>query len=480
MTSVDIDRRHSESSLYTLPLGRDHSSAPAQIHTQPGTNFSTPLFPGLANSLQEQLPVLFSSQESLSQLHVQRSGTTTPPIFELPSSYDREFRVKKDLGAGYFGQTALVEVIVAEPGGKADNLRLRPGQTAVVKRVTVKPSREPYIYRAEWWATNAVQGHESIVRAFGARDPAEGDPAPAGHIFMEYCNLGDVDRLLRRYRDKAQAGNHLIGGISSRGAPPEGFAFEMMMNIANGLAWIHYGIREFRDRMLPADWETIIHNDIKPDNIFMTSRAPGDPCIYPIFKIADFGGATNLSSIASVGSTVTSSPERVTSLFSIPSTPRDDIFSLGATMYYVAHGRQPFSKTEFIHAVYTPCGICGGVPTGPPPQCREVGVRHQKMLPLDPASVWSGCGVYSIPDYAVRRLMARSMMPYGHWWHDLVEDCIEVERQDRPDAVDVAQSLFMARRGYGEGVGGIREILWDTPWLGPEERQSALTDIART
>ncbi|KAF3905662.1 hypothetical protein ABW21_db0207102 [Orbilia brochopaga] len=451
----------------------------ALVHTdpqaQPDTNLQTFPVPDAVDGL---LPVTNRSNGSSSRLPAPGADNTAPPVFELPSSFNRDFRVTKDLGAGYFGETALVEVIAADAGGKAHNLHFRLGQSVVIKRVTPKVNRKPHIFQSEWRAMSAVRGHENVVQAFGARDPEEDAIASSGYIFMEHCDLGDVDQLLKRYHNFAQSSKHRVEGVASRGAPPEGFAYEMTKSIVDGIAWLHYGVRDWRDRMLPANWQTIMHNDIKPDNIFMTSRQQGDPCIYPIFKIADFGGATDMSDIAFVGSLMTSSPERVTTLFSTASMPQDDIFSIGATMYHVAHGYQPFSEKEFVHAVSTSCGICGGIPATQPRQCRQMDVQHHNMLPMNSASAWSGCGVYSVPNYNRRRPMARSALPYARWWHDLVDDCLEVEGRDRPDAIELAESLFMARRGHGERTGGIHEVLWETPWLSPEERQIALQENA--
>ncbi|KAJ6258342.1 hypothetical protein Dda_6382 [Drechslerella dactyloides] len=370
-------------------------------------------------------------------LQPSKPGATVPK-FTLPASYTRTFNVKKDLGEGSFGETALLDVLSppVEPP-----LPLHAGQIIVVKRV-----RELRVWRTEWWAMRAVSGHENVVQGFGV---AEDDGFGVTTVVLLNCGKyltstpTPSPRLSLRLFPAAQGRRDNV-----RGAPPEGFATP------------------------PSDWRTIVHNDIKPDNIFMVSRAWGDPCIYPIFKIADFGGATDLTSIASVGSTMTSSPERVTKLFSVASTPHDDIFSLGATMYYLSHGRNPFPSRQFLHALHTSCGICGGVSTPAPTACGKL--PHMRMVPHDPASLWSGCGVYVIPDYNLRRPTARIAMPYAAWWHDLVDDCLEVERRDRPDAVGLAEALFMARRGCGDGSGGMREILWETPWLSDEQRKRGL------
>jgi serine/threonine protein kinase len=98
----------------------------------------------------------------------------------------------------------------------------------------------------------------------------------------------------------------------------------------------------------------IVHRDIKPGNLFLTSRADGTPLI----KVLDFGIAKTIDSDSVESTSLTSSDDvRLGSPAYMPpeqlQNPRDvdkrsDIWSLGATLYELLCGRPPFEGPGYL------------------------------------------------------------------------------------------------------------------------------------
>ncbi|RVD89110.1 uncharacterized protein DFL_000131 [Arthrobotrys flagrans] len=224
---------------------------------------------------------------------VSRSGYS-PPVYSLPKSYEKDFKVKQALGFGAFGEVAIVRVIAADDGGIAHGFRLRPGIELVAKKIRTDPIKQHTIYSREWNILDTLRGHRNLLHA-----------------------VWDLSGLMKNYKDDLRERKQKHGFsrfITPKeflwlGALPEGVAYEVMTNVARGLAWMQYGIRDWpRDSAIDPDWTAIMHNDIKPDNVFMVSREPGDECPYPIFKIGDLGAASKTDTVAFVGNTATASP----------------------------------------------------------------------------------------------------------------------------------------------------------------------------
>ncbi|KAF3914212.1 hypothetical protein ABW20_dc0109644 [Dactylellina cionopaga] len=119
------------------------------------------------------------------------------PYYELPKSYQRDFLVKKDLGAGAFGETALVEVVSANDGSISHGFGFTEGAVFVAKRMATDPRKEKTLYKHEWKVLNELRGHRNIINAICTQQPGKGDHY--GHIFMEHCDLGDVYLLQIKY-----------------------------------------------------------------------------------------------------------------------------------------------------------------------------------------------------------------------------------------------------------------------------------------
>src|SRR5713226_8235685 len=91
----------------------------------------------------------------------------------------------------------------------------------------------------------------------------------------------------------------------------------------------------------------VVHRDIKPSNIMLESDPGGGA---PIIKVIDYGIAKILNPEAGaeqtqtgfIGTPAFASPEQFVSVGHTPSDTRADIYSLGATFWYLLSGRVPF------------------------------------------------------------------------------------------------------------------------------------------
>jgi len=204
-------------------------------------------------------------------------------------------------------------VLVRElgPGGMArvflgrDEVLDRP---VAVKIVEPDPD-DPEIglrFRREGRAA-ARLSHPNIVRVYDAGED-ELDGNGVSYIVMEYVAGGDFKDMMER-----------------NGPLPEAMLSRVGADVAAGLAHAHE--------------RGIVHRDVKPRNVLIDDR--GSP------KLADFGIARALDATTShnraesyLGTAAYSSPEQ---LKGERVTAKSDVYSLGATLYHAAVGRQPFS-----------------------------------------------------------------------------------------------------------------------------------------
>ncbi|MBM3982586.1 MAG: serine/threonine protein kinase, partial [Planctomycetes bacterium] len=155
--------------------------------------------------------------------------------------------------------------------------------------------------------------------------------------------------------------------------------------------------REIADGLAAAHGAGLVHRDIKPANVWLEGAGRK-------VKVLDFGlargGADPLdhhtATGAIIGTPAYMSPEQARGE---PVDHRTDLFSLGAVLYQMATGRQPFTGTSTL-AVLT------AVTTHAPPPVREL--------------------VASVPARAA----------------DLIHSLLEKDAADRPDsAAEVAEAL---------------------------------------
>lgn len=101
---------------------------------------------------------------------------------------------------------------------------------------------------------------------------------PKHRIAYEYAELRDLRYLTQWYKD-----HQLI--------LPEAFIWHVFHSIANVLCYCRHGTNGPRTR---GGWDSIVHGDIKLENIFMTQPDPDQHRLYPLVKLADFGLAYTL------------------------------------------------------------------------------------------------------------------------------------------------------------------------------------------
>jgi eukaryotic-like serine/threonine-protein kinase len=149
--------------------------------------------------------------------------------------------------------------------------------------------------------------HPNIVRVYDAGEDVL-DGSRISYIVMEYVPCGDFKDMMER-----------------NGQLPEAMLSRVGADVAAGLAHAHE--------------RGIVHRDVKPRNVLIDDR--GSP------KLADFGIARALDATTShnraasyFGTAAYSSPEQ---LKGERVTAKSDVYSLGATLYHAAVGRQPFS-----------------------------------------------------------------------------------------------------------------------------------------
>ncbi|KEQ70964.1 kinase-like protein [Aureobasidium namibiae CBS 147.97] len=109
------------------------------------------------------------------------------------------------------------------------------------------------------------------------------------HILqMEYCDGGDLWELNNRC-------------IKHGSRMPRSFVAHIFNSLSAALAYLHHGLilssaGSLKHTHLPDAtnrWRTILHNDIKPENIFLRwpMNTPSSASLYPDIVLADFGAA---------------------------------------------------------------------------------------------------------------------------------------------------------------------------------------------
>ncbi|KAJ2721389.1 Serine/threonine-protein kinase [Coemansia sp. Benny D115] len=154
------------------------------------------------------------------------------------------------------------------------------------------------------------------------------------HLIMEYCALGDLASYMRKRRDHPALRNE-HGGL----------ALDIVRSFVRQLG---QAMRFLRSR-------DVIHRDIKTQNILLQpppgyvmgeSEALG---VVPEIKIADFGFARNLPSSALAetlcGSPLYMAPEI---LHYEPYDAKADLWSIGAVVYEMLAGKQPFHASNHV------------------------------------------------------------------------------------------------------------------------------------
>lgn len=176
-----------------------------------------------------------------------------------------------------------------------------------------------FIFEAQ---TAAKLSHPNILEVFEI-EKHDGDYC----IVMEYANNGALDEYLR--------------GKKNGKNPPSA------AEIRNYLIWM----KEIIKAVDYAHRNNVIHRDIKPENILLVQ----DNCGEIVLKVSDFGLAKEISSIRrlTAAGTVMGTPEYMSpeQANAEQLDVRTDVFSLGAVLYKICAGVDPFYGKSILDVI---------------------------------------------------------------------------------------------------------------------------------
>lgn len=210
----------------------------------------------------------------------------------------------------------------------------------------------------------------------------EGNTAYIAMEFVHGRTLLDVVREAKRKEERV----------------PEGWALEAMREVASALEHAHQ--------------LGIIHRDIKPNNIMITSNGDVRVLDMGIARLLDPTNQQNNShltrQVAGLGTPEVMPPEQWADASSV--SPASDIYSLGCTLYYLLLGRMPF-WSDTLH------GLMSAHLTTPPDSVRAArpelspfcDALLERMLAKDPRDRFQTCSelVRAIDEQKLEQIPAR-------------------------------------------------------------------------
>jgi serine/threonine-protein kinase len=315
-----LDPRFSDNPLVTGdPFIRFYAGVPLEV--EEGSSVG-------ALSVADRAPRSLSPQE-LASLH------------RLARQIARELRLRRDLDAARAGGSPALASAVTKPAGFPVQVGMLVGGRWRVTRVlgaggvgAVFEAHAPDGGRAaikvllpEW------RSHEHVLERF-AREARVLMRLKSPHVarLLDVGNLdaehGDLPYLVLEYLEGVDL-DRLIG---RDGRQPFRQAFQWCADACDGVAEAHE--------------LGVVHRDLKPSNIFL-AEAPGAP---RTVKVLDFGiaagepapsGAPKLTKLdALLGSPAYMSPEQMVASHDVD--VRSDVWSMGALLYEIITGKQPF------------------------------------------------------------------------------------------------------------------------------------------
>ena len=261
-----------------------------------------------------------------------------------PKNVIGQFRLVRKLGEGGMGAVYLADDTVAN---RQVAIKLLPKRYA---------GNADFLSRFRREAKSAGQlNHPNIVAAYST-----GEDKGTHYYVMEYCDGEPLDKLLKRSKRL-----------------PWDVAVEYTLQVARGLKHAHDN--------------HIVHRDIKPGNIFITSEG--------VAKILDMGLSKNIRDSEQSFNTVSGtalgtphyiSPEQAKGEREIDG--RTDIYSLGGTLYHLVTGETPFQGAtpamvmmkHLNEQLSNPQDLCEEVPDG-------IVQVIRKMMAKEPDDRYANC-----------------------------------------------------------------------------------------
>ena len=272
-----------------------------------------------------------------------------------------KYQVEKVLGKGGMG------VVVA---ARHTSLRQHVAVKFLLpKALTLPGAAERFLREAR--AAVAIRS-EHVARVIDVGELESGAP----YMVMEYLTGTDFGQVLK-----------------TRGTLPLKEAVDYVLQACEALAEAHA--------------LGVVHRDLKPGNLFLTTRADGSPLV----KVLDFGlskatkpGEDEHSLTAPdviVGSPHYMSPEQLRSLKQVDA--RSDVWALGVILYQLLSGRRPFESDSLV-------GTCARIAAEPPTPLRE----RKPDVPAELETIIGRC----LEKDREKRLqtvadLARLLAPYG-------------------------------------------------------------------
>ena len=231
------------------------------------------------------------------------------------------------------------------------------------------------------YRVDAIIGRGGMGVVLGAEDTSLGRKVAIKFLAPHKADCsGATARFMREARAAASIQSENVVRVFEIGTLPNGATFIVMEHlVGSDLAQTLQGrgplpIPEAVDYVLQAleaigeaHGRGIVHRDLKPQNLFLTHRPDGSPCV----KVLDFGiskaiedeGAPNLTSTDMVmGTPLYMSPEQVRSLKSVDL--RSDIWALGAILFELVTAAPIFEAA-------TATALCAMIAMDPPIPLRQ-------------------------------------------------------------------------------------------------------------
>ncbi len=255
----------------------------------------------------------------------------------------------------------------------------RPGPLAPPMNQLPKPGD----LLAGKYRVDGIIGQGGMGVVLGAEDTSLGRKVAIKFLAPQKADrTGATARFMREARAAASIQSENVVRVFEIGTLPNGATFIVMEHLlGSDLAQTLQGrgplpIPEAVDYLLQAleaigeaHGRGIVHRDLKPQNLFLTHRPDGSPCVkvldFGISKAIDDEGAPSLTSTDMVmGTPLYMSPEQVRSLKSVDL--RSDIWALGAILFELLTAAPIFEAA-------TATALCAMIAMDPP-----IPLRHRR------------------------------------------------------------------------------------------------------